>query len=170
MAGAVMSVLAAAVLWGTVGHAQIWADTGAHPVSLGAARMLLAGLVLSLLTVRPAAGSTTLDAAEEASRTVCGFSEIERERRRAAHPDAVGASQAPGATPAAGAVRARFAAWERATLAEGIEYVTSRRITKELELAPTEARLLLDELRTGSPVRRAAPLWKPAPDRIPEPA
>ncbi|MGE7386730.1 DMT family transporter [Streptomyces sp. NPDC004126] len=52
--GAVASVLAAAVLWGTVGPAQLWADTGVHPVSLGACRMLLGGLVLSLLTVRPA--------------------------------------------------------------------------------------------------------------------
>ncbi|MET9953702.1 EamA family transporter [Streptomyces sp. NPDC006339] len=46
-------MLAAAVLWGTVGPAQLWADTGVHPVSLGACRMLLGGLVLSLLTVRP---------------------------------------------------------------------------------------------------------------------
>lgn len=52
--GPVASVLAAAVLWGTVGPAQLWADTGVHPVALGACRMLLGGLVLSLLTVRPA--------------------------------------------------------------------------------------------------------------------
>ncbi|MYV64673.1 EamA family transporter, partial [Streptomyces sp. SID2131] len=51
---AVASVLVAAVLWGTVGPAQIWADTGAHPVSLGAARMLLGGLVLTALMARPA--------------------------------------------------------------------------------------------------------------------
>ncbi|MER5874110.1 DMT family transporter [Streptomyces sp. NPDC002044] len=52
--GAVTSVLVAAVLWGTVGPAQIWADAGMPPVALGAARMLLGGLVLSVLTVRPA--------------------------------------------------------------------------------------------------------------------
>lgn len=52
--GALASVLAAAVLWGTVGPAQLWADTGVHPVALGACRMLLGGLALSLLTVRPA--------------------------------------------------------------------------------------------------------------------
>ncbi|MFC9294108.1 DMT family transporter [Streptomyces sp. NPDC057011] len=51
--GAVASVLVASVLWGTVGPAQIWADTGVHPASLGAARMLLGGLVLTVLTVRP---------------------------------------------------------------------------------------------------------------------
>jgi DME family drug/metabolite transporter len=51
---AVASVLVAAVLWGTVGPAQIRADTGAHPVSLGAARMLLGGFVLMALMARPA--------------------------------------------------------------------------------------------------------------------
>ncbi|MFJ3582881.1 DMT family transporter [Streptomyces sp. NPDC090127] len=51
---AVASVLVAAVLWGTVGPAQLWAGTGAHPVSLGAARMLLGGTVLAVLMVRPA--------------------------------------------------------------------------------------------------------------------
>ncbi|MFJ7954665.1 DMT family transporter [Streptomyces sp. NPDC096319] len=50
----VVSVLVAAVLWGTVGPAQIWAGSGAHPVSLGAARMLLGGLVLTVVMVRPA--------------------------------------------------------------------------------------------------------------------
>ncbi len=52
--GAVASVLAAAVLWGTVGPAQLWADSGVDPVALGACRMVLGGAVLSLLTVRPA--------------------------------------------------------------------------------------------------------------------
>lgn len=52
--GAVASVLVAAVLWGTVGPAQIWADTGMPSGALGAARMLLGGLVLSALVVRPA--------------------------------------------------------------------------------------------------------------------
>lgn len=51
---AVASVLVAAVLWGTVGPAQIRAGTGAHPVSLGAARMLLGGFVLMVLMARPA--------------------------------------------------------------------------------------------------------------------
>ncbi|WP_256107621.1 DMT family transporter [Streptomyces sp. ODS05-4] len=51
---AVVPVVAAAVLWGTVGPAQIWADTGVHPAALGAARMLLGGAVLAALTVRPA--------------------------------------------------------------------------------------------------------------------
>ncbi|MEU9026654.1 DUF1152 domain-containing protein [Streptomyces sp. NPDC048383] len=119
---------------------------------------------------RALAGSTSLDAAEEASRTVCGFSEIERERQRAAHPDGVRAPQAPATPRSAETVRAGFAAWERAALAEGIAYVTTRRIVEELELGPAEAGLLLDELRTGSPERRAAPLWKLAAERVRVPA
>ncbi|MDT3396526.1 EamA family transporter [Streptomyces sp. B1866] len=43
-----LPVLAAACLWGTVGPAQVWADTGADPVSLGALRLLIGGLVLAL--------------------------------------------------------------------------------------------------------------------------
>ncbi|WP_369202117.1 DMT family transporter [Streptomyces sp. PU-14G] len=54
-----VSLLAAAVLWGTVGPAQLLADTGVAPVSLGACRMLLGGLVLGLFTVR-CAGLRTL--------------------------------------------------------------------------------------------------------------
>ncbi|WP_079063883.1 DMT family transporter [Streptomyces sp. NRRL F-4489] len=52
--GGIAPVLAAAVLWGTVGPAQLLADTGVSPVSLGACRMLLGGLVLGLCTARPA--------------------------------------------------------------------------------------------------------------------
>ncbi|MBB4951404.1 DME family drug/metabolite transporter [Kitasatospora gansuensis] len=48
----VWPVLAAAVLWGTVGPAQVLADTGVAPVALGACRMLLGGAVLALFTVR----------------------------------------------------------------------------------------------------------------------
>ncbi|MFF0277715.1 DMT family transporter [Streptomyces sp. NPDC094447] len=59
MSGVVL-VLVAAVLWGTVGPAQVWAGSGAHPVSLGAARMLVGGLVLALVTVRPAGLRTLL--------------------------------------------------------------------------------------------------------------
>ncbi|NLU68452.1 EamA family transporter [Streptomyces sp. HNM0574] len=46
-------VLGAAVLWGTVGPAQVLAGVEVAPAALGAARMLLGGLVLALCTVRP---------------------------------------------------------------------------------------------------------------------
>ncbi|MFH8407000.1 DMT family transporter [Streptomyces sp. NPDC018019] len=55
----IVPVLAAAVLWGTVGPAQLIADAQVSLVSLGACRMLLGGAVLGLFTVR-AAGLRTL--------------------------------------------------------------------------------------------------------------
>lgn len=44
-------VLAAAVLWGTTGTAQALAPDGAHPVSVGALRLMLGGLVLLLFAL-----------------------------------------------------------------------------------------------------------------------
>ena len=46
-------VLAAAVLWGTVGPAQVLASSPVAPTALGGWRLLAGGLVLALLTVRP---------------------------------------------------------------------------------------------------------------------
>ncbi|MFE2728786.1 DMT family transporter [Kitasatospora sp. NPDC059327] len=50
----VVPVLAAACLWGTVGPAQLLADAGVDPVALGSCRMLLGGVVLCAVAVRPA--------------------------------------------------------------------------------------------------------------------
>lgn len=44
-------VLAAAVLWGTTGTAQALAPEGAHPVSVGALRLVLGGLALLLFAL-----------------------------------------------------------------------------------------------------------------------
>ncbi|MER7950411.1 DUF1152 domain-containing protein [Streptomyces sp. NPDC096079] len=98
-----------------------------------------------------------LEAAETVSRTVCGFSEIARERRRAAALPAP-----PGPRPAAadGAVLERYLAFERALRAAGLGYVTTRRITEELDLTPAEADVLHRSLAAGSPPRRATPLWR----------
>ncbi|MFF3641728.1 DMT family transporter [Streptomyces sp. NPDC002564] len=57
--GGVGLIGAAAVLWGTVGPAQLLADTGVDPVALGACRMLVGGFVLGLVTLR-GAGLRTL--------------------------------------------------------------------------------------------------------------
>jgi DME family drug/metabolite transporter len=46
-------VLAAAVLWGTVGPAQVLASSPMAPTALGGWRLLAGGLVLAVLTVRP---------------------------------------------------------------------------------------------------------------------
>ncbi|GHF38357.1 DMT family transporter [Streptomyces morookaense] len=57
--GGEVPVLLAALLWGTVGPAQLLSGTTASPVSVGACRMLLGGLLLALFTVR-GAGLRTL--------------------------------------------------------------------------------------------------------------
>jgi DME family drug/metabolite transporter len=46
-------VLAAALLWGTVGPAQVLASSPMTPTALGGRRLLTGGLVLAVLTVRP---------------------------------------------------------------------------------------------------------------------
>ncbi|NLU71032.1 EamA family transporter [Streptomyces sp. HNM0574] len=49
--GGTLPVLAAACLWGTVGPVQVWADSGADPVSLGAVRLLIGGAVLAAVAL-----------------------------------------------------------------------------------------------------------------------
>ncbi|MEU0400850.1 DUF1152 domain-containing protein [Streptomyces sp. NPDC006197] len=99
----------------------------------------------------------SLEAAEKVSHAVCGFSEIARERQRAALLPAPSAPRPP-AEPEA--VLDRYLAFERARRAEGLAYVTTRRITEELALTPVEADALHRSLTTGSPARRVAPLWQ----------
>ncbi|MEU9034946.1 EamA family transporter, partial [Streptomyces sp. NPDC048352] len=117
--GAVAAVLAAAVLWGTVGPAQLWADTGVHPVSLGACRMLLGGLVLSLLTVRPAGLRTLrrpgvgrwlgLAVLVTAAFQVCFLQAVER------GGSALATAVAFGTVPLAGGLCGRWLSGERLT-------------------------------------------------------
>ncbi|MFF6869555.1 DUF1152 domain-containing protein [Streptomyces sp. NPDC090109] len=113
------------------------------------------------LRLNPLAGAlercSGLEAAEEVSYEVCGFSEIARERRRAEAAPAV-PSPRPPEDPEA--LLARFTAWERSRLAEGLDYVTTRRITEELALTPPEAAGLYRTLRAGTPPRRVPPLWR----------
>ncbi|MCJ0874266.1 DUF1152 domain-containing protein [Streptomyces sp. AP-93] len=130
-------------------------DSACQVHRLGLAR----ALELSPLA-RALRGSSSLDEAEEASVRVCGFSEIAREHHRAAHPDALLTPGSLGALRDAETVRDRFAAWERDTLAEGITYVTTRRIAEELDLSSAETRGLLDVLRVTSPLRHVPPLWR----------
>lgn len=119
---------------------------------------------------RELAGRASLEEAEEASLRVCGFSEIERERRRAAHPVAP-RTPAPATHPDQDTetLRARFVAWERDTLAQGIAYVTTRRIAEELELTGAQTHRLLNDLRRTAPTRQTPPLWRladPATTRV----
>lgn len=53
-------VLGAAVLWGTVGPAQVWLGAGDDPAALGAARILIGGLVLAAAGLRSGNGLRAL--------------------------------------------------------------------------------------------------------------
>ncbi|MFJ3582883.1 DUF1152 domain-containing protein [Streptomyces sp. NPDC090127] len=119
------------------------------------------------LRLSPLAGALdlcpSLEAAEKASTAICGFSEVARERDRAATaPPTPRRHEAPSAD--ADAVLARFAVWERSRLAEGLGYVTTRRITEDLDLTLPEALTLYGTLRSGTSPRHVAPLWRLAED------
>lgn len=58
--GGAVAVLCAAALWGTVGPAQVIADSAADPGALGVARLLFGGLALATFCPRPAAWKRTL--------------------------------------------------------------------------------------------------------------
>ncbi|NDZ83609.1 DUF1152 domain-containing protein [Streptomyces sp. SID10853] len=138
-----------------------------RPVTLGDAsphvyRLPLARALEINPLARALAGSTSLADAERASERVCGFSEVARERARAARPGPE-TSESPGGHAAPGEPRPlpeRFAAWERRTAADGIAYVTTRRIAEELALSPTELAELRHHLSTASPSRHVPPLWR----------
>ncbi|MEU5088951.1 DUF1152 domain-containing protein [Streptomyces sp. NPDC021356] len=113
------------------------------------------------------AASADLHEAEQASLRVCGFSEIARERARAARLGAPAATQAAARVAPAPAERLavaeRFAQWERRTARSGIAYVTTRRIAEELTLDQAQLAELRRHLGTAAPARHVPPLWRLAP-------
>ncbi|WP_328317531.1 DUF1152 domain-containing protein [Streptomyces sp. NBC_00388] len=138
-----------------------------RPVTLGAASANVYRLTLErALEINPLAralaGSTSLAEAERASEQICGFSEIARERARAARLGRETGGSAVGRAGRSGqpSPAERFARWERGTARRGIAYVTTRRIAEELALDPVELAELRDHLRTASPLRHTPPLWR----------
>jgi len=63
-AGGAGAVLAAAALWGSTGTVAHFAPRGVSPISIGAARIVVAGLILVLIAL----GSRPADAAEDSRR------------------------------------------------------------------------------------------------------
>ncbi|MCK7626078.1 DUF1152 domain-containing protein [Streptomyces sp. RS10V-4] len=148
-----------------------------HPVTLTATSPALYRLTAARARelnplARELIGTTDLAEAERASERVCGFSEIARERARAARtaPPGTRPGEAAGSAPTMTGLTGhpssppplvdRFAQWERRTARAGISYVTSRRIIEELDLDQAAWTELRDHLRTASPSRDAAPLWR----------
>ncbi|RKN38990.1 DUF1152 domain-containing protein [Streptomyces hoynatensis] len=134
------------------------------PGSAAVHRLTLPAALAVNRLARALEGAASLGEAEEASRAVCGFSEIARERERALDLAARGGAR-PGAgrNPEPAALDAEFAAWERRTAATGVEYVTTRRIAEELGLSRPALTGLLGRLRAAAPPRHAPPLWRLCP-------
>ncbi len=139
----------------------------AHPVTLTAAsphvyRLPLARALEINPLARALAGTTELAEAERASERVCGFSEIARERDRAARmgPTTTPAGAVGDRPVAPQALAERFTQWERRTVRSGVAYVTTRRIVEELGLGQAEFAVLRAHLRTTAPARHVPPLWR----------
>ncbi|MFI2210507.1 DUF1152 domain-containing protein [Streptomyces sp. NPDC020141] len=127
-----------------------------HEVDLGAA----------LERNRPAravALTTTLEEAERLSRRICGFSEIDQERSKAARIEA-----RPVREPGPDAVLAQVADFESGARSRGVSHTTFRRLTEALGLDGSRRESLRTLLIADSPKQYTAPLWHLAdPDRIP---
>jgi hypothetical protein len=101
-------------------------------------------------------GSSSLDEAETITRTVCGFSELEYERRKAAAP-----------SPPDGRDQKQLAAavrdLERTAADRGVDYLTFRRIASALRLAAGPADRLRRHLVRTRPEHHVWPLWSVQP-------
>ncbi|MGW1976091.1 DUF1152 domain-containing protein [Streptomyces sp. NPDC001889] len=115
------------------------------------------GLGTALERNRPAraiAATTTLAEAERLTRDICGFSEIDGEREKAAR---LGTRPARALDPAA--ALARVADYEHRARARGVSHTTFRRLAEVLGLRGAQREQLRDLLIAGHPEQYAAPLW-----------
>ncbi|MFH8407008.1 DUF1152 domain-containing protein [Streptomyces sp. NPDC018019] len=147
------------------------------PVVLGPASAHVYRLPLSRVLeinrlARALDGTTDLAQAEEASRSVCGFSEVARERERAERQrTALGCARQQDSAPEdAASLYRRFVEWEQHTAATGIEYATTRRFAEELGLSKETLTTLRSHLENTAPARSVPPLWQLHPDGRPTPA
>ncbi|MFF1871223.1 DUF1152 domain-containing protein [Streptomyces sp. CB03911] len=130
-------------------------SAGVHRLSLSQA--LARNPLARLLT-----DCRSLAEAELASVEVCGFSEIARERVRAAAPAETAPDDAefPVPTGAGSAdVVTRHARWQAELGSRGITLVTRRRLVEGLAL-DRAADLLLRARLGADPAQNAAPLWR----------
>ncbi|MEU8566816.1 DUF1152 domain-containing protein [Streptomyces pathocidini] len=129
---------------------------GAHVYRLPLARVLEINRLAQALD-----GAADLAEAEEASRSVCGFSEVARERERARQRCAAPSStRREGGAPDAASSYQRFVEWEQHTAATGIQYVTTRRFAEELGLSQGALTALRNQLKNTAPARSVPPLWQ----------
>jgi hypothetical protein len=104
---------------------------------------------------RAIATTTTLDEAEQHSRDICGFSEIDYERNKAAW---LGDHTPARLNPEA--ALNQLDQFEADARARGITHTTFRRITEVLGFNGTQRQDLRDLLLTSRPEQYDAPLWR----------
>ncbi|MCM2420217.1 DUF1152 domain-containing protein [Streptomyces sp. RKAG293] len=99
--------------------------------------------------------TSSLEEAEQQSREICGYSEIDYERNKAAWLT----TQTAGTLDAA-EVLPQLDAFEEAATSRGITHTTFRRLTEALGLNGNQRSGLRDLLITSRPEQYAAPLWQ----------
>lgn len=114
-------------------------------------------LLDSGLLARELVDTTSLHQAEEKVRAVCGRSELDYERRKAAE---LGASTTQVAASQDGGIAERYRAFLAAAAQRGSDYVTIRRLAEQIK-APRGAGFerWRAELIAAEPNRYARPLW-----------
>jgi hypothetical protein len=128
-------------------------DRSAHVYRLALATVLQRSRVASALV-----DSSSLDEAEAITRRVCGFSEIDAERRKAAQLTAAGDDGPDGGGDQEDLDRG-VRALEVAAGDRGVDYLTFRRIAEALQLTAGPADRLRQHLVATRPEHHAWPLW-----------
>jgi hypothetical protein len=131
-------------------------DRSAQVHRLALARVLARSRVATALV-----GSSSLDEAEAITREVCGFCEIDIERRKAALLPTSAPEDRSNAAP--GALDHEVRELEAAAHARGADFVTFRRIAEALHLTTGPADQLRGHLVTTRPEHDAWPLWSVTP-------
>ncbi|MEV6803337.1 DUF1152 domain-containing protein [Streptomyces sp. NPDC051132] len=99
--------------------------------------------------------TAALDEAEAYSREICGFSEIDYERDKAAR-----VAEQPPVNLEPAAVLSRLDAFETQARARGVTHTTFRRLTEALGFSGSHRHQLRHLLVDSRPERYAAPLWR----------
>ncbi|MET9102224.1 DUF1152 domain-containing protein [Streptomyces antibioticus] len=103
---------------------------------------------------RAVLSTTSLDEAEARSREVCGYSEIDYERNKAAW-----LKDQPAMNLDPGTVLSQLDAFENEARSRGVTHTTFRHLTEVLNLSGTQRDDLRQLLISSRPERYSAPLW-----------
>jgi hypothetical protein len=131
-------------------------DRSAHVYRLALATVLTRSRVASALV-----GSSSLDEAEAITRDVCGFSELDAERRKAALLEP--APPADAGRRDDEELDREVRELEAAAGDRGVDFLTFRRIAEALQLAAVPAQHLRQHLVATRPEHDAWPLWSVTP-------